>query len=217
MNVIASPTAERCPDAQPLLFSPAAAADTAASAILHAATLLLPTLQRGQAIDAQCLRAAMEEAFGASDAAGAWAWKDAYEACEAAQVLFLRRFGPAMRTRAAGSAAGLLAMFGKLAALLPAHTRRSEESQALQQFSTPVELGLCAGIAAAIAPGDLVLEPSAGTGLLAIHADLAGAQLVLNEIATTRAGLLARLFGNQRGRVTRLWGDQRPNGTRLGA
>ena len=46
------------------------------------------------------LRSAMEAAFGASDAAGAWAWKDAYEAAEAAQVLFLRKFGRAMRTRA---------------------------------------------------------------------------------------------------------------------
>ena len=37
--------------------------------------------------------------------------------------------------------------------------------------------------AAAIAPADLVLEPSAGTGLLAIFAELAGAALVLNELA----------------------------------
>jgi hypothetical protein len=35
-----------------------------------------------------------------SDAEGAWDWKTAYDACEAAQVLFLRRFGPAMRARA---------------------------------------------------------------------------------------------------------------------
>ena len=196
MNVIAQPAADHRATAQPVLFSPSAAApDAAAPSILHAATMLLPILERGQAVDARCLRAAMEAAFdGLSDAAGAWAWKDAYEACEAAQVLFLRRFGPAMRACAAGSAAGLLAMLGRLAALLPSHTKRSEESQALQQFSTPLELGLCAAIAAAIGPGDLVLEPSAGTGLLAIHAELAGAGLALNEIAATRAGLLARLF-----------------------
>src|SRR5712692_9305088 len=46
----------------------------------------------------------------------------------------------------------------------------------------------------ASAPVDLVLEPSAGTGLLAIHAELAGGSLVLNEIADTRADLLERLF-----------------------
>jgi hypothetical protein len=39
-----------------------------------------------------------------------------------------------------------------------------------------------------------VLEPSAGTGLLAIFAELANAGLALNEIAETRAGLLGRLF-----------------------
>ena len=47
------------------------------------------------------LRAAMESAFGGSDADGAWDWKTAYDACEAATVLFLRKFGPAMRARAA--------------------------------------------------------------------------------------------------------------------
>jgi predicted RNA methylase len=39
-----------------------------------------------------------------------------------------------------------------------------------------------------------VLEPSAGTGLLAILAELAGASLVLNERAETRAALLGHLF-----------------------
>ena len=83
------------------------------------------------------------------------------------------KFGPAMRARANAPAA-LLAMLAKVAALLPSHTRRSEESQALQQFSTPLALGLVASAAAAITPADLVLEPSAGTGLLAIFAELAG-------------------------------------------
>ena len=41
-------------------------------------------------------------------------WKDAYEALEAAQVLFLRKFGSAMRTRA-GSAAAMLEMLTRLA------------------------------------------------------------------------------------------------------
>src|SRR5215831_2190200 len=135
----------------------------------------------------------MVASFGASDAEGAWDWKTAYEACEAAQILFLRKFGPAMRERAA-SPSRFLAMLMKLAALLPSHTRRSEESQALQQFSTPIGLGFVATAAAAITPADVVLEPSAGTGLLAVHAEVAGGSLVLNEIADTRADLLDRLF-----------------------
>ena len=162
-------------------------------ALAAAARLLLADLERGQAIDAHALRTAMIAAFNGSDAEGAWTWKTAYDACEAAQILFLRKFGPAMRERAASRSA-FLTMFAKLAALVPSHTRRSEESQALQQFSTPIGLGFAASTAAAITPADLVLEPSAGTGLLAIHAELAGGRLVLNELADTRARLLDCLF-----------------------
>jgi predicted RNA methylase len=162
-------------------------------ALIVAAASVLDHLARGVVIDAAALRAAMSPAFGGSDAEGVWDWKTAYDACEAATVLFLRRFGPGMRGRAA-SASAILAMLAKVAALLPSHTRRSEESQALQQFSTPIALGFAAATAAAITPADLVLEPSAGTGLLAIFAELAGGRLVLNELAETRADLLGRLF-----------------------
>src|SRR5712671_436251 len=127
-----------------------------AEALIGAANLLLTDLERGVAIDARVLRTAMVASFGASDAEGAWDWKTAYEACEAAQILFLRKFGPAMRERAA-SPSHFLAMLTKLAALLPSHTRRSEESQALQQFSTPIGLGFVASMAAAITPADVVL------------------------------------------------------------
>jgi len=142
-----------------------------ASALIAAAQALLPMLARGQSVDARALREAMISALGGSDAEGVWAWKDAYEACEVAQLLFLRRFGPAMRAR---SAPAQLAMLGKVAALLPTHTRRSEESQALQQFSTPIPLSFVAATAAAVTADDVVLEPSAGTGLLAVSAELAG-------------------------------------------
>ncbi len=177
--------------AAPLSTAPASV--TKADAIARAAQCLLPHLERGQRMDAPMLRSAMENAFGASDADGAWDWKTAYDACEAATVLFVRKFGPAMRARAASPAAMLL-MLAKIASLLPTHTRRSEESDALQQFSTPIGLSLAASVAAAITPADLVLEPSAGTGLLAVHAELSGASLVLNELADTRAELLSRLF-----------------------
>ena len=177
--------------AAPLPVAPPAPAT--ADALAHAARIILPHLERGQRVDAPTLRASMVSAFGGSDADGAWDWKTAYDACEAATVLFLRKFGPAIRARASSPAA-MLPMLSKIAGLLPTHTRRSEESQALQQFSTPIALGLAASAAAAITHADLVLEPSAGTGLLAILAELAGGSLVLNELADTRAGLLGHLF-----------------------
>ncbi len=164
-----------------------------AANILAAGELLLPWLEQGHPISAAQLRQAMETAFGASDATGAWNWKQAYEACETAKVLFLRKYGTALFRKAATPATRLAALT-KILGLFPTHTRRSEESQALQQFSTPVPLGLAALTAAEIRPGDRVLEPSAGTGLLAILAQLAGGSLTLNELAETRAGLLAMLF-----------------------
>ena len=59
---------------------------------------------------------------------------------------------------------------------------------------TPIPVGLAACIAAAITSADSVLEPSAGTGLLAIFAELAGGTVVLNELAEARANLLDHLF-----------------------
>ena len=82
----------------------------------------------------------------------------------------------------------------RITGLLPTQTRRSEESESLQQFSTPIGLAYVASVAAAITPADVVLEPSAGTGLLAILAELAGASLILNEFAESRAGILGELF-----------------------
>lgn len=162
-----------------------------AQALLAAARSLLPALEAGRAIDATLLHSAMTDAFGASDSEGAWDWKSAYDACEAAEILFLRRYGQAIVGRAAPNA---LALIERIAALMPTHTRRSETSQALQQFSTPPGLAFVASVAASIHPGDHVLEPSAGTGMLAVHAPLARAGLTLNELGETRAEMLRLLF-----------------------
>lgn len=110
-----------------------------AQRLLNAAELLFAHLSRGKRIDAVLLRGAMEQAFGASDATGAWDWKAAYDACEAATVLFLRKFGPIMRAKAA-SPTTLLPMLDKVAALLPTHTRRSLESESFS--SSPRQLRL---------------------------------------------------------------------------
>lgn len=163
------------------------------SKILAAGETLLPFLERGQSIGAADLRTIFTNAFGGSDAEGFWAWKDAYEASEVAQVLFLRKFGAAISARANAPQAAL-SMLTKVARLTPTHTRRSEESQKLQQFSTPIPLAYVVARAAGILADDVVLEPSAGTGLMAIFAELANARLTLNEYAAVRRDLLEQLF-----------------------
>ena len=185
-------------DARP--HAPRSNAPTKEAALLEAAKALLPVLADGRPLDPNALRDAMTRAFGATDAEGAWVWKDAYEAAEAAVVLFLKRYGRAMRRRAGVGPEGpaaMLAMLQRLSGLEPSHTKRSETQVRLQQFSTPLGIAYAALRAAAIRPGDVVMEPSAGTGMLAVMAECALGRedtLHLNEIASTRAGLLAGLF-----------------------
>ena len=180
-------------DAAPSAARPSAAPGfpAAGPALIAAAHALLPSLEAGRPVDAAALRHAMTDAFGGTDAQGVWDWKTAYDACEAAVILFLRKYG---RTILARSPASSLALIERIGKLFPTHTRRSEAGQTLQQFSTPPALAFVASVAAAIRPGDHVLEPSAGTGMLAIHAELAGAGFALNELAEARAELLDDLF-----------------------
>ncbi|WP_439486733.1 strawberry notch-like NTP hydrolase domain-containing protein [Blastomonas fulva] len=171
----------------------AAGPQQTATAIVTAAHDLLGHLAAGRRIDTPAIRTAMQSAFGASDATGAWSWKTAYEAVEVAQLLFMRRYGPAIHARTADPFERLK-LVERIARLAPTQTRRSEEMQAYQQFSTPLGLAWVAGFAAGFLPGELVLEPSAGTGLLAVQAELAGCWLAVNEVADMRAALLGSLF-----------------------
>ncbi len=180
--------------------TPASGAASRAAHFLHAAELLQTALESGELFGTSVLRDAMTAAFGASDAEGGWDWKSAYDVCEAAQILLMRRYGQALAARNP-TPQKMLAALSRIAARVPTQTRRSERSQALEQFSTPLPFAYVASVAAGIVPGDLLLEPSAGTGMLAVHAELAGAVLHLNELADDRAGLLELLFpaaGNSR-------------------
>ncbi|MCZ8190351.1 MAG: hypothetical protein O9326_11595 [Microcystis sp. LE19-338.1B] len=137
--------------------------------------------------------------FDGTDAQGRWSWKDAYEALEVGLVLYLRQHG---KDLLAGDSEALLQAdrhqalqwLSELQAKLPTHTRRSEDSYLYQQFSTPLPMGYAVSRAAQLRSGDTVLEPSAGNGLLAIFAELAGARIILNEIHGGRRRNLRELF-----------------------
>jgi len=172
-------------------LTPAPGFTARSAALLVAARTLLPALEAGHPVETAQLRDAMTDAFGGSDAQGAWDWKCAYDACEAAQILFLQKYGTALSGR---SAQNELTLIERVASLLPTHTRRSETSQALQQFSTPVGLAFVAVTAACVHREDRLLDPSAGTGMLAVHAKLPQTCIALNELGETRAELLALLF-----------------------
>ena len=161
--------------------------------LLAAARALVPALSRGQALDRRRVAEAMTCAFGATDAEGAWLWRDAYDAIEAALVLQLRRLAPQL-ARLEDDPAGVVGLLDRLGGLSLTHSVRSEEQVALDQFSTPPALAALAVLAAQIRPGDTVLEPSAGTGLIAVLVEACGGAVALNERSAHRAALLEGLF-----------------------
>ncbi|ESQ79264.1 strawberry notch-like NTP hydrolase domain-containing protein [Asticcacaulis sp. YBE204] len=164
-----------------------------AAATLAAARALANLLGRNRRLDRTLVRDALSFAFMADDTSGAWAWKDAYDAIEAAQVLHIRKMAAPL-SRLEDASMGVVQTLKALNDLGLTHSRRSEEQIALDQFSTPPEIAALCALAAQIRPGDVVLEPSAGTGLLAILAEVCGGVLHLNEIAGHRADLLDGLF-----------------------
>ena len=177
----------------PLFAAALDASDHRAANLLAAARALTPQLNRSRALDRRLVANVMTTTFGGSDADGVWLWRDAYDAIEAALVLQLRRLAPQI-ARLEDAPADIAALLANLAELSLTHTRRSEEQVVLDQFSTPPQLGALAVLAAQVRPGDQVLEPSAGTGLLAILAEACGAAVTLNEISAGRAALLESLF-----------------------
>jgi hypothetical protein len=97
--------------------------------LLAAARALTPQLNRSRPLDRKLVANVMTMAFGASDAEGAWLWRDAYDAIEAALVLQIRRLAPQVG-RLEDAPAEIVALLANLADLSLTHTRRSEEQVA---------------------------------------------------------------------------------------
>jgi hypothetical protein len=125
-----------------------------------AAVTIASRLASAEPITRRDLNEAMVSAFGSSDATGSWTQRDSFEVLERALAIHLAtRPYPLNRLPDVRSAIAL-------SESLPTQTVRSEEQIDAQQFSTPIDLAAIACLLAAPAPTDVVLEPSAGNGLL---------------------------------------------------
>jgi predicted RNA methylase len=129
--------------------------------------------------------AVMTDHFEGTDAEGAWSAQDLYNAAEAglAKVILTADL----------TDDNALQALADMNAFMPSRRRRSDDTTLYQQFSTPAAFGWLAARAAQLRPDDIVLEPSAGSGMLAAFAARAGAQLIVNEIDTDRLALLDQL------------------------
>lgn len=81
---------------------------------------------------------------------------------------------------------------------LPTQTNRSGEKDTHQQFSTPPHYSYAVAWLANLSPTDVVMEPSAGSGCLAVQAANSGADVYANEYSPRRAEFLRNLFGDDR-------------------
>jgi predicted RNA methylase len=162
------------------------------SKVIRAADSLWRTLLKARALDANQAKALMNEAFEGSASDGAWLWKDFYEVQEVAfhRILDSRK---GLELLSLPPAEAIWAIHQILDRSLT-HTKRTEESVQLQQFSTPPPICYLAALCGGITEKDTVLEPSAGTGLLAKFSELLGAKLILNELSQKRGALLEVLF-----------------------
>lgn len=111
--------------------------------------------------------------------------RDMYDAAETGMNIHIARFGLDL-IDVPNSIDFLVALQERM----PHQVRRDETQVELQQFSTPPAEALLIVGAAALQPGMVVLEPSAGTGNIAVLARLTGASVDTNEIDERRRSLL---------------------------
>lgn len=107
--------------------------------------------------------------------------------------LILKKYGSELLTRQ-DPADAVSTILRTLQKRLPTQTWRSETQITYQQFSTPAAMAYLAAYLLNIRPGETVLEPSCGTGSLAVWAEAAGASVIANEIDPRRR-VLAQALG----------------------
>ena len=151
--------------------------------VLLVARNIATSMASGEPITRRQVHTLLTDHFGGTDAEGRWSVRDAHLALELAQAEYLHT---GARIDLAASAVDADQMFSALETKLPTQTNRRNEQIEWQQFATPPRLAWLAARACAFVAGELVLEPSAGTGMLAIWAAKADARLALNEISPLR-------------------------------
>lgn len=104
--------------------------------------------------------------FGGQRGGGHYDPRDAYDALEAAANLLLLEDCAAELMRAPAREA--IDELRKFTDRLPTQADRTREQVEMQQFSSPPPLAYVAARLLSSQPGEVILEPSAGTGSLAI-------------------------------------------------
>ncbi|MHB8977464.1 MAG: strawberry notch-like NTP hydrolase domain-containing protein [Trichloromonadaceae bacterium] len=160
---------------------------------------LAEALDKDGEITSKILTEEANRAFGGTQAEGAYSSKDSYDAMEAAFNIHLSRTESVDWNNQGGAwARNKAEELTRRIQTLPTQTRRDEEMDEFQQFSTPPALSFVANWVANVKASDEMMDPSAGTGDLAIWAKISGAKVILNELSQRRIDLLGDLFPDAR-------------------
>lgn len=155
---------------------------------------VLKYIESGKDFSASRLFQIADRAYGGTMAEGAYTVKDAYDGMELAVNLYLMNAGFVKQGN--GNAAAANKTLNKLIEMLkhiPTQTKRTAEQESYQQFSTPPNIAFLAAWCANVDAGDVVLEPSAGTGGLALWPKAWGAVVYANELSGRRLAFLNEL------------------------
>lgn len=154
------------------------------------------------------------EAFGGTQAEGKYIAKDAYDAMELGiNKYLLKQTDIDFTVDSAEQVKENVQKLRDLLDLIPTQTRMSEEQLQYQQFSTPPNIAYIVSWLANINENDVVLEPSAGIGGLAIFAKANGAKVIVNELSDRRLALLKNLqfdeyFNENAEQINNILGDK---------
>ena len=151
-------------------------------------------LSAGESFNNAQLTEIAARCFGGSRAEGKYTPRDAYDALEVAVNKYLLE-SQAHRLLEMSVTEALAFVLRPLTEQLPRQADRTAEQNELQQFSSPPALAYLAARVLNAQPTDTVLEPSAGTGSLAIWPRSIGARVVCNEINARRRALLTYELG----------------------
>ncbi|HQB82200.1 MAG TPA: strawberry notch family protein, partial [Candidatus Rifleibacterium sp.] len=140
------------------------------------------------------LYALANEIFEGTQADGVWNIKDLYDSLELGINLYLLNNKELVNIFNSGDIESFISKVKTDVLLrIPTQTKRTEEMDEFQQFSTPPSIASLAAWLANINKNDFLLEPSAGIGGLAIFGKMAGAKVVVNELSQRRAEILSNL------------------------
>lgn len=154
--------------------------------------LLTRFIQKGNTFGSAVLFKEADKAFGGTQAEGRYTPKDAYDAMELAVNKHLLTMAKDMNG-SVKDAKRALNRLENLISKLPTQTKRTEEQQQYQQFSTPPNIAYLAAWLGNIQKTDEVLEPSAGIGGIAAFAKAWGAKVDVNELSERRLAVLKEM------------------------